>query len=437
MFILFFSPIEFGSKDCQDFDYWGGGIHMGRHFLGFRRITGRIAGLIVLPLLWSASALAGSNTVDEMFYDNSSGSPVFELIDQAKSTIDIEIYEMGDVRVLTGLKNAVDRGVRVRVVEEAAPVGASCRLFSAPGAKDDAACQQLRDLVSYVNDHGGSFVPFQLSLCGTPGSRCYEHGKIVIVDGDYALLSTGNFNATNLCDKTQNPKTCNRDYSVVSTNKAVISTLENVFENDLNGTTTSPSEMEQNPYITVSPQSLKPLVAFIATAKKTLQIQNQYLKDPTLNQAIIDAANRGVQVFVMVESFCGFGAPKPTEIAQVQKIYGAFDQAKINTRIFNSSIKVAGVSGYLHAKAIIVDSDSAWVGSVNGSTTSLSDNREYGIFLDNETDVQQLAKFMYDDYMNPNAETWQESLQCKKDHGGSSVTPPDGFADDYGFAELI
>lgn len=254
---------------------------------------------------------------------------------------------------------------------------------------------------------------------------------MILVDGSYAMLSTGNFNPSNLCDKVEKPKTCNRDYTVVSTDPSVVGSLARVFENDLNGIRTEVAQLAQNPKLTISPYSLSPLVNFINTAKRTLQIENQYLKDPDLNQAVIDAANRGVQVFVMVESFCGFGKPTPGEAAQVRKIYGAFEQAKINIRVFNSSMRVAGVPGYLHAKAILVDSSSAWVGSVNGSTTSLSNNREYGIFLDNESDIHLLSRYLYEDYTNPNSESWQESLECVKDRGGfSSFFPEDQYSRD-------
>ena len=64
----------------------------------------------------------------------------------------------------------------------------------------------------------------------------------------------------------------------------------------------------------------------------------------------------------------------------------------------------------------------AWVGSVNGSTTSLTNNREYGIFIDDLVEVQKLNSFMETDFVNANSESWQESLVCKKDP--QAVLPP-------------
>ena len=198
----------------------------------------------------------------------------------------------------------------------------------------------------------------------------------------------------------------------------MVKVLSTVFENDLKGSSYNLEAILNSSNaqkLTISPFSLAPLVQFINSAKKTIQIQNQYLKDPTMNAAIMKAAKRGVNVYVMVSSACSFGRPKPSMVTQWNAQFGEFDQAGIHTKIFTRNILVSGVHGYLHAKAILVDSNRAWVGSVNGSTMSLSNNREFGIFLDDPTEVNKLSTFLYSDFTNPNAESWQDSLLCKHD----------------------
>ncbi len=355
------------------------------------------------------------------FYDNASGSPLLGLINQAQSTLDIEIYEMDDRHVEDAIKSAMDRGVKVRIVHEGSPVGASCHVFNDPESKDTDDCARQKAFVNTVNQQGGTYVPFNKDLCGTPGSRCYEHGKMVLVDQRTALISTGNFNSSNLCDLEENPSTCNRDYTLVDDDSSVVATLESIFTQDLNGT---PYDVKVSIYangagdiLTVSPYAMDPLVNFINSAQSKLVIETQYLKDPTLNDAILNAAKRGVKVYVMVTSACAFGKPKSSEINQWNDTYGAFDNAGIVTRAFDKKMKINGKAGYLHAKAIVVDDSRAWVGSVNGSTTSLTDNREFGVFSDDSQLVQQLYQFMTSDLNNDQAETWQESLDCTKDHG--------------------
>ena len=93
--------------------------------------------------------------------------------------------------------------------------------------------------------------------------------------------------------------------------------------------------------------------------------------------------------------------------------YSSFDSAGVSTRIFDGKMKVGGLKGYLHAKAIIVDGIHAWVGSVNGSTTSLSDNREYGVFIDDASLITKLNSFVSGDFKNPLSQSWQDSIACK------------------------
>ena len=364
--------------------------------------------LSVCVLLLSPSAKA----TDELF-ENSSESPVLGLIEGAKTTLDIEIYTMGDPTVLAELENAMDRGVRVRVVQEATPVGATCKVFTVASSSDNAACAAEKSLVTDVLSHGGSYVPFPKALCGKPGSNCFEHGKMVIVDGAKVMLSTGNFDSTSLCDASAHPGNCDRDYSVVTDQTSVVQSLETIFENDLSGTQSDFSAID--PQLTVSPQSMKPITDFIASAKTSLLIENQYLEDPTMNQALVDAAGRGVSIQIVVASACSYGKPTTSAAKKWQNTYSVFDAAGIQSRGFTSKMKLNGVKGYLHAKAMIADGNRIWVGSVNGSTTALSNNREFGMFLSEPDLVSKLTGYLQSDFNNELGESWQDSLNCVND----------------------
>ena len=365
-------------------------------------------------LLLSPSAFSNTVSSQDEFFENSSGSPILSLIQGAKQSIDLETYTMNDPKVDEALRSAATRGVRVNVVEESSPVGATCHPFggSTSPSSQTPECLRQQDLVNFINKNGGTYTPFSKSLCGKPGSRCYQHGKIAIIDGKAALISTGNFDVTSLCDIASGAKNCDRDYSILTSDGAVISSISSVFNHDLKG---SPSDLNNlgSPRLTVSPDSMKPIVDFITSARSTLQIETQYLQDPTMNQAIVDAANRGVKVSVMVSSACSFGKPTASVVKKWTATYTAFDSAGINTRIFDAKMKVGGIKGYLHAKAIIVDGVHAWLGSVNGSTTALSDNREYGLFIDDGALISKLNQFVTSDFANPLAESWQDSIVCQ------------------------
>jgi len=366
----------------------------------------------------------------EVLYENSSGSPLVSSLNSARRSIDIEIYEMDDPMVQAAIVSAVKRGVKVRVIQEDHPVGVSCKMFESEDGSETASCQKSKQLVEYIRRTGGQYVPFNHdALCGISGSHCYQHGKIVIVDGSFALVSTGNFNSTSICNKREHPGNCNRDYTVLSQDSSVVSTLETFFENDLSGQAYDVAGvLSQAPTnkLTVSPFSLQPMNTLISSATSTLKIQNQYLEDPEMNQAIMDAARRGVDVEVTVSSPCSFGKPTGSAIRKWENIFGAFESAGVKIHIFTRRMQVGGVSGYLHAKAILVDGNLAWVGSVNGSVTSLTDNREYGIYLTEASEVQKLSSFMDQDFSDPNGESWQDSLECRNDPRPASPKP-EGF----------
>ena len=353
-------------------------------------------------------------------YNNETGTPVFALVDSAKRSLDVEIYEMSDLDFRAAIRRALQRKVTVRIIKEPAPIGEKCKMMAPVTARDSDDCQDQKQLVAEILAHGGKVVPFnKAELCGEKGKTCFEHGKMVIADQKYVMLSTGNFNASNLCNHGKKAGVCNRDFSYISHRPFIVEGLSVIFEKDLNGQSYDlPAAVSARfkRKITVSPFSSAPLVEFIGSAKHSIEIENQYLKDPVLNQALIAASNRGVAVSVTLSSLCSFGQPKDGLKREAERIFGAFDAAHIKTQMFTSQMKVGGRSGYLHAKVIVVDGWKAWMGSVNGSTMSTSRNREYGIFFWNPFSVDHLKKIIRADQSDPRGETWQESLQCLRDH---------------------
>lgn len=381
---------------------------------------------VVLGFACSSNAFA-TNT--EFFYENSSGSPIYKLLQSAKSSIDIEIYEIQDTRVHEEVLNAMNRGVKVRVIQEPLAVGVNCPIFDRVHADDEEDCRVQKRFAQKVIAKGGSYVPYAYDqFCPAEGqNRCLEHGKMILVDRRIALLSTGNFNPTSHCNASGLPKgetltTCNRDYTILSYDQNVVNSLSSIFESDFKRHAYDlPAilKSKEAQKLTVSPYSLNPLLQFIRSAKKSIIVQNQYLKNMEMNNALIEAAQRGVNVFVNVNSICTFGRPDPDKdtaaIDQWKKTFKAFDKAGVKSRMFTKQIQINGLNGYLHSKAIVVDGARAWVGSVNGSTQALTQNREFGIFINDPSEVTKLTNYIVGDFNHPNTESWQESLNCKKD----------------------
>lgn len=371
--------------------------------------------LLVTLLSFGAHALSGGYLG---FHDNSEGSPLFDLLKSATKTIDVEIYEMDDPRVFAGLRSAMARGVRVRIVQEPTPMATKCKIFSGLRAGDDPKCVEKKNLVAEVNAKGGLYKAFSKNLCGIEGKSCFQHGKLVIVDGTLALISSGNFNISNLCNLDENPEACNRDYTFVTNDREVVLALEEIFTHDLDGTNRDLENVLTKKLmdkITVSPISLPRLIDFIGSAKTSIQVQNQYLHEPQINEALIRAAKRGVKVEATVSSLCYFDKPKPYAHERAITIYSSFDEAGISSRFFTRLIPIRGKSGYLHSKAFIIDDTRAWIGSMNGSKEAATMNREYGIFFDKPEWVKKLSTIMSADHKNPGTESWRQSLACEKD----------------------
>lgn len=400
---------------------------------------------VVLAALLSAQAQAGlpMNQMPSVgVYVNQDGGPLLPLLQNARQKIDIEIYTMKDVKVRALLRAALQRGVKVRIVKDPNPLGERCDVFGNSsvagtgsidntGNADAADCADQQKLVSDVRGAGGEYVPFNKSaLCpnggGVKGEGCFEHGKIALVD-NLVLLSSGNFDKTNLCPESENPGQCDRDYSLVTDDATVIDTMERIFEGDLAGSRYDVSSMipaSLADRLTVSPVSLKPIVNFIDSARESLYVETQYLKDPDMNNAIVRAAQRGVKVSVITASACAFGKPSQSEAKDTQDVYSAFDAAGVRSRMFTANTLVNGHSGYLHAKAIVVDGVRGWVGSENGSSESLTQNREYGLVFDTAADVKTVQNQIQSDLASGGDESWQDSLNCLNDKAGNVSPAP-------------
>jgi phosphatidylserine/phosphatidylglycerophosphate/cardiolipin synthase-like enzyme len=395
----------------------------------------------LLGILSLAAAPAWADVPAPGVYLNSNGSPLFPLLESATQSVDIEIYTMNDMAVHADIRAAMARGVRFRILKDPNPLEDPCNTFLPLGqsgrpSDDSANCQDQRQLVADVRNAGGSFEPFdKATLCpnggksgyggSSAGTGCFEHGKIAIVDGTTALISTGNFDDTSLCLASENPSRCNRDYTVVENDSTIVSTLENIFNTDLQAQsydvrTLIPSSLTD--VLTVSPYSLPPLLDLINSAQTSIDVETQYLKDSEMNQALMDAAHRGVHVNVTVASICAFGTPSASEAKAATTTYSDFDRAGISTAMFNNSNTINGKPGYLHAKTIIVDGNRAWVGSENGSTESLTENREYGVIFTDSEWVSGVLGIVTADHNSPDSETWNDSLGCAKDRGGDSVS---------------
>lgn len=223
---------------------------------------------------------------------NNPDYPAYDLLKGAKKTIDIEIYEMKDPKFRELLVAALKRGVKVRIVKDSNTVADSCDELSEIKTSDKADCVEEKKYIQKILSLNASYVYFnKKKLCADEGKTgCFQHGKMIIADNRYLLLSTGNFNTSSFCDLDSKPSKCNRDYSYVTKNKKVIAFLKGVMDQDITRERWSMKSgiAQGHKAVTVSPFSRPRLIALIRSAQKSVSLQNQYLEDPEINQALIE-----------------------------------------------------------------------------------------------------------------------------------------------------
>lgn len=432
----------------------------------------------------SVYILCGQLFAAIQIYDNAAQFtgqiPHLQLLRNAKKSISIEIYEIKSATMQMEILNALSRGVKVQLVVEPDPVGNACDAFSSRDKEDNARCEKGQAFIdnfyknvekaqtafpkSQVGQSGIRY--YNKNLCNNPNnedekkSHCFMHAKMIILDSQITLLSTGNFNPTSFCEQDIREKNeCRRDFSVVLTDATKAKAFENIFaidyqhgancdipphnpspkrvmgvseelckiqneeQKDVSNITVQ-NDIEQiiqkntlNPKgesteITVSPYSEKRIVKLLDSAKTRIQIQAQYLKVASWHAALLRALGRGVKVEINLASLCHFfgkGGPSITYKDYHEEgglfarfinplRYHATNPAKIKFFTQGVPYPEKGIGGYLHSKVFIIDENIAWVGSTNGSEMSNSFNRELGIIFNSQKNIKELKAILDQDF---------------------------------------
>ena len=279
--------------------------------------------------------------------------PVLRLIQNAKKSIDLVMYQMTDKNIADALIAASKRGITVRVLLNGGYFG-----------KQEDTTTALA--YQYLQKAG---VPVHW----TPASFALTHQKTLIIDNTTALIMTWNFV----------PKyyPTGRDFGILDTDQADVQAIEETFSADWNNQQISSSLGDD---LVWSPTSENDMLLVIKSAKKTLDIYNEEINYETITNALKDAKTRGVSVRIIMTYST---ANKP-----------------IFTDLVNSGIQIHTYSGtkklYIHAKSIVADESYAFVGSENFSFNSLNKNRELGIFLQDPKIISSIESTFSTDWQN-------------------------------------
>jgi cardiolipin synthase A/B len=274
---------------------------------------------------------------------------VDQLMAGARRSIDMTMYELADPRSEALLVAAHWRGVAVRVLLD----------------RDYAGATVNRAAYSFLDQAG---VPVRWAPDGV-----IFHQKTVTVDDSASAIMTGNLTAGYY------PTT--RDFVLVDRQADAVSAVERRFAADWDG---APVTGGPGPAGLVwSPGSQSALVDLIGSAHRSIVLENEEMDSRTIESALEAAAGRGVAVEVVMTA-------DPAWDTAFQAL------ARAGVRVSTEPDSKDAL--YIHAKAMVVDGATAFVGSQNFSTSSLSYNRELGVITDDPAVVEPLAQTLSADF---------------------------------------
>lgn len=272
----------------------------------------------------------GSTEVSIIVEPSDNGSALIAAIRAAQRSIHVTMYILSSSAIRDALIARHQAGVEVKVIlNQQFPPGTTVTNQSAYSALQAAG------------------VP----VVWAPSTFTYTHEKCLVIDGKTAWIMTMNASTSGL--------TNNREYLAVDTTAADVAQAEAQFAADFAGTTYAPQGN-----LLVSPITARPgILGLIGRARSTVDFEDEEIGDREVTAALCSAQQRGVKTRGVV------AAITPSQTQQ-----NAVDQLKA-CGVTLSSL----ATPYLHAKAIVVDAQSIYVGSINFTVTSLDQNRELGL----------------------------------------------------------
>lgn len=332
-----------------------GSVVGGQSGVGGPVSSGQPAGATATACATGCGAASGATDVSVFVEPAAGEAPVVHAIQSAQTSVWVEVYLLTDRNVIYALEDAAQRGVDVRVLLELNPYG--------------SGTTSPRQTLQQLQAAG-------VKAEGADPAYHYTHEKAIIVDGATLLILTANLSKSGLGGSSYAD---NREYGVVDTSGADVHEAAAIFQADWQRQTPTLSD----PQLVVSPVNARQrLLALINAARSTLFVEDEEMYDSQSESALISAAQRGVQVDVIL--------PQPS---------GSAGSDGDVSRLMQGGVHVRYISVvYMHAKMMVADGKLGFVGSENFSANSLDDNRELGILIADPAAIATLSQTFQQDW---------------------------------------
>ncbi|MEE8401485.1 MAG: phospholipase D-like domain-containing protein [Candidatus Hydrothermarchaeaceae archaeon] len=354
--------------------------------------------ILILLFLFFCGTVGGeeftSNEITTFVSPDASYAQLKSLIDDAESSMFVNVYTFDNPYIAGDIIKAEKRGVDVVVLVDKSPVG---------GISDKEW--------TILNNLSGSRVPVYLWQNPDLG---FNHAKYIVVDNSTVLVSTENLGDTGF---PMGGATGNRGWGAIVSGP-LASYFSELFLDDVKsgmelnfsgfsplvfypegrdrGVQFEPREFKGN-YI-VSPvvapnDAVETILNLIDSANSSLYIEEFYVyrywgskrggygPNPFLESAI-DAARRGVEVKILLDStWYNIEEDDPrSNLKTIEYVNKISEDEHINLEAKLVDLKEHGFKK-LHVKGMVVDGKAALVSSINWNEYSPTKNREVGVVI--------------------------------------------------------
>jgi phosphatidylserine/phosphatidylglycerophosphate/cardiolipin synthase-like enzyme len=301
-------------------------------------------------------------------------TPLYAFVNNAQKTIEMTMYALQDTTFTADLVAACNRGVVVRVILDQ----------NNEKSNNTPAFNQLNAGVANCSAVWANKA-FQVT-----------HQKSIVVDSAKVAIMSLNLQ--------QQYYSTTRDYALIENDAADIAAIQATFNADYAAGTTNAGVVGASDYgyapgpgdggLIWSPTTAQAaMLAIINNAKATLLVENEEMGAANIVSALESACQRGVVVHIAMVND-SVSSPYSSYATN----FKALEAAGCGVRTYPDT--TTGL--YIHAKAVVADyglaTQTVYMGSINYSIASMTENRELGIYIADPASVQVLYTTMTSDY---------------------------------------
>ncbi|MBP6921416.1 hypothetical protein KBB89_02625 [Candidatus Gracilibacteria bacterium] len=259
-----------------------------------------------------------------------SESWIIDMIDESRERVWISVYSFTLPSLRESLVRAHERGVDVRVILEKFPFG-------------NTSINRETEIFLKNNE-----IPMHLS---GENQFAFMHAKFSVIDSDW-IIETANWTRASFSS--------NREFFVSGKDVSILENLAAIFEKDFSGGIGGSQDVR----LLAGPTNAhERIINFIGQVNSSLDIYAPSFSDEEILKELSTLCLEGKSVRLLLANY--------EDSAEPVLEHG-------------TCIQVHKMKKPLHAKVIIRDKKSAFVGSFNYTKNSLENNREIGIFLSGE-----------------------------------------------------